>query len=148
MKNGLTVDEIKEQFSKKEITKISGEPNLKNVQKLEEEIQENASNIDTSLGGGNHGHLGMVMPANDYLALSGTPFAAPQNPGYQPVFGPAVSTAALREAATNQWKEAQHHYDTHKNVMKASRNQILEAVDGEYLQSIREHPLASKTFHH
>ena len=102
MKNRLTTGEIKEQFLKKEITKISGEPNLKNVQKLEEETQENASNIDASLDGGNHGHLGMVMPANEYLALLGTPFAAPQNPGYQPVFGPAVNTAVLREAATNQ----------------------------------------------
>ena len=33
------MDEIEEQFSKKEIKKISGEPNLKNAQKLVEEVQ-------------------------------------------------------------------------------------------------------------
>ena len=101
MKNGLTVDEILDQFSKKELTKIVGEPTLDSIQKLEEEVQENASMVDTSLGGGNHGHLGMVMAAPEYLTLARTPFAVPQNPGYQPVFSPAVNVAALQEGATN-----------------------------------------------
>ena len=136
MKNGLTVDEILDQFSKKELTKIVGEPTLDSIQKLEEEVQENASMVNTSLGGGNHGHLGMVMAAPEYLTLEGTPFAVPQNPGYQPVFGPAVNTAALREGATNQWKEARYHYDTYKNVQKALRNQILEAVEDECVRSL------------
>ena len=80
MKNGLTADEIKEQFSKKERTKMSGEQNFDDTQKLEEEAQENASNIDTSLGNGNHGHIGMVMAPDNYLALAGAPFVVPQNP--------------------------------------------------------------------
>ena len=119
MKNRLTADKILDQFSKNELTKIVGEPTLDGIQKLEEEAQENASMVDASLGGGNHGHFGMAMATDECLALAGTPFAKPQNPGHQQVFGPAINVAPLQEGTTNQWEEDWCHCDTFKNIQKA-----------------------------
>ena len=101
MKLALQVDEILEQFTRKTLTKIAGEPTLETILKLEEEVQKNAATITTTLGGGNHVHLGIVMGGNEYTALTGTPFAVPQNPGYQPIFGAGITTAAQREQVTN-----------------------------------------------
>jgi hypothetical protein len=39
------------------------------------------ANIPTTLGGGNHGHAGILMDPARYLLTAGVPFANPANPG-------------------------------------------------------------------
>eukprot|EP00957_Ditylum_brightwellii_P137324 10469154-Ditylum_brightwellii.AAC.1 len=41
---------------------------------------ENASTVPSTIGEGNHGHLGLVIEAPKYLQLTGVAFAAPPNP--------------------------------------------------------------------
>jgi hypothetical protein len=40
------------------------------VRRLPQELYTNAQNVASSLGGGNHGHLGMLMPTEEYTRIS------------------------------------------------------------------------------
>ncbi len=53
-------------FDHPTLTKISGEPSLSNLMTLQNELKANAQSVDTNLGGGAHGHLGLVVPASVY----------------------------------------------------------------------------------
>ena len=55
------------------------EPSAEAIRLLRRELYaNNARNVPTSsLGGGTHGHLGLLMPATDYLLLAGHPYNLP-----------------------------------------------------------------------
>ena len=59
---------------------IRGEPTHKDIKRLTTELRANASSIDSDLGGGDHGYLGLVLTAADYLSVVGTAFTAPNFP--------------------------------------------------------------------
>ena len=44
-------------------------PNAAYLPSLKKQVYTNASTVPSSLGGGLHGHLGIVMPVADYAAL-------------------------------------------------------------------------------
>eukprot|EP00957_Ditylum_brightwellii_P120577 9198268-Ditylum_brightwellii.AAC.1 len=58
---------------------------------------ENAASIDTTIGGGLHGHLGLVITPARYLQLTGHPFVPPQNPEPTPIMPNQFMTAAEAE---------------------------------------------------
>ena len=43
------------------LTKIHGEPTFESIRKLQREININAQCVHSELGGGAHGHLGLVL---------------------------------------------------------------------------------------
>ena len=55
------------------------------VRRLRFELYSNAGQMQTSLGGGLHGHLGMLMPPDEYQRLSETPYILPNTPPPRPV---------------------------------------------------------------
>ena len=52
---------IDEKFPFKTLNPIIGEPTYELINHLTQEIYSNASSIPSTLGGGRHGHLGVVM---------------------------------------------------------------------------------------
>ena len=69
-------------FELPELTKIHGEPNSAALLDLRNEIRCNAQSVTTTLGGGQYGHLGLVMSEDLYLALPNTvPYERPEFPG-------------------------------------------------------------------
>ena len=69
------------------------DPTAFTIRILNREVKANASAIDSTLGGGLHGHLGMVMPDAAYTALAGVAFALPVRP-VAPVYHGAASIVA------------------------------------------------------
>ncbi len=63
------------------LTKITGEPSLSTLMTLRNKLKANAQSVDSNLGGGAHGHLGLVVPASVYnnIALD-TPYVKPRQP--------------------------------------------------------------------
>jgi hypothetical protein len=51
---------------------------------LEKELIAIAASIPTGLGGGNHGHAGLIINATKYLTMAGVAFIIPPNPGIYP----------------------------------------------------------------
>ena len=69
------------------ITQIVGEPNRTQILKMIEELGDKAVDVPTTLGGGELGHLGLVLTKEEYEELdagTGKPYDAPKNPGDYP----------------------------------------------------------------
>ena len=84
---------------------------------MKTELFANAAVIPTTLGGGQHGHLGLIIQPALYETLSETPFMIPADLGNLPTFNPNLSyTAANRVTIISEHKEQRRLYDTITNV--------------------------------
>ena len=105
-----TANNFTEQFAYKTLTKIHGEPDYQLLKRLRDEVKANASKITTSLGGGDHGHLGMCMHPPDYVIASAVPYVQPPNPGLLviPPNATARAETCLREDHKKSNKTSSH----------------------------------------
>ena len=91
-------------FEKKDLTPIHGEPTPDSLLRLKKEIKTNARSVPSNLGGGTHGHLGLVLSPDTYALLSDTPFDRPDHPG--PLAIPPGTTQHMATTLREQHKEA------------------------------------------
>ena len=121
------IDYARTYFKYPNPTPINGEPTNKALKRLKNELRANASSVDTDLGGGDHGYLGLVLTDVEYNNVSATPFLAPNFPGTLtiPVATTAVQALQLREAH----KEAARLYRECKNVKKALLRHIQNVIE-------------------
>ena len=81
-------------------------PNAHYVRNLLKELAANAGHVQTTLGGGQCGHLGMILAGADYQALPGVgpanAFVFPVQP--PPVVFPAGANVQQRETLTQECK--------------------------------------------
>jgi hypothetical protein len=108
------------------VTKIHGQPTNRDIDCLEDELIAIASNQHSKLGGGLHGHSGLVRSVAKYeLMVPGTPFIFPANPGVYPQ-GP------IPAAQHPQW-EAKHkalvaQFQACMGASKGLKDLILKVV--------------------
>ena len=99
-------------------TKIEGEPTYSTLTTLQKELQANASSVDSDLGGGDHGYLGLVLSDADYAKIPRTiPFVAPTYPTALVI--PAATTAVEALSLREQHKEKIAKHRECSNVEKA-----------------------------
>ena len=138
---GIRTD-IRDEIRKETVTKIHGQPTSHDLTNLEKEIISILANIPTTLGGGNHGHVGVIMDQVDYNTMTtGIDFVNPVNPGIYPA-GLALNAAAgtrAREEAIH--KELIAQFETFEGVKLGTKDLILDAVDNEYLSEIEHDTL-------
>jgi hypothetical protein len=82
-----------EELRKELFTKIHGQPKDQVITTLKKEPISIAASIPSALGGGNHGHAGIIVKAAKYLAMTGVAFNDPNHPGIYPA-GLAANSAA------------------------------------------------------
>jgi hypothetical protein len=99
-------------------------------------LYSNAATLTTALGGGHHGHIGIIMPAALYTTLSAIPYNEPNDPGAIPVHA-ANATSAIRESDRMNHKEALKQFHHHNNMNDALETQIIDAVADTYLGELR-----------
>jgi hypothetical protein len=86
-------------------------------------------------GGGQHGHLGLLLSAARYTAIAVTlPWVTPGNPG--PFAPPAAGTGPQIEAAKDVWKELKQTFELCQATEKALIAQIVESIDPIYLRAL------------
>eukprot|EP00957_Ditylum_brightwellii_P190615 14510552-Ditylum_brightwellii.AAC.1 len=56
-----TPDEIKAKFFHPTLQRVEEEPDYVSINAVMQQLYENAATIPSSLGGGAHGHIGLVM---------------------------------------------------------------------------------------
>jgi hypothetical protein len=78
-------------------------------------LYSNAATLSTTLGGGQHGHIGKIMPGTLYTTLSVVPYVALPDPGAVPIHA-ANATAAVRETDRLNHKAAQKLFNNHNNM--------------------------------
>jgi hypothetical protein len=71
-----THDELRKEL----VTKIHGQLTDHNITTLEKNLVAIAASIPSGLGGGNHGHAGIIVKTTKYLAIAGVPFTDPIHP--------------------------------------------------------------------
>ena len=97
---------------------------------MKSDLFVNATVIPTTLGGGQHGHIGLVMKNQLYHILSSTAFVIPNDPDSLPVFNPIMTyTAVHQDAIIREHKEQRRLYDTITNVDLTLKKQLIEAVE-------------------
>ena len=132
-----SVDKILASFPHQNVDSIVGEPNYDTINGLARVLKTNAASCASERGGGNLGHLGLLVSTAAYTILSPThPFDEPPNPGayHTP---PAGGTAAQITAAERQWTEESRVYLLHKNTDMALKRQLLGSVEDIYMRKMR-----------
>ena len=134
---GVRAD-IREEVRKETVTKIHGQPTNQDLTTLEKELIAILANIPTTLGGGNHGHAGILMEPTRYILTAGVPFNNPANPGNYPLTVAGNAAAGVRARSEAEHKEEVKEYETFQGVIQATKDIFLEAVDHEYLLEIED----------
>jgi hypothetical protein len=58
---GLSVTDIVAKFPVKTLTVITGEPDYETINHIVQTLYSNAASLPTTIGGGAHGHIGLIM---------------------------------------------------------------------------------------
>ena len=75
-----TIDYTHTRFEHTVLPKIHGQPTFTALNKLKTYLKANAKSVRSNLGGGFHGHLGLVLTDEEYAMLSDIPFEEPVHP--------------------------------------------------------------------
>ena len=129
--------DAEEQIEAFQITQINGQPTDEDINKLVNKLTECAATIPTMNGGGSHGHIGMLINDTEYRTFStrGEPFVIPTNPGAYPL-NPS-NDAIKRERQVAEHKMEVKEFEIYLGVTNGLRKKIREAVNPEWLESIR-----------
>ena len=76
-------EDIRSKLPLKKITKCEGVIDYKIIREIHRKIQANASTIQSELGGGKHGILGLAMKPATYRTVLGNIFSARSDPHKQ-----------------------------------------------------------------
>ena len=87
-------EDVCSKFPVKKITKCWGFIDYKIIHEIHRKIQANASTVQSELGGGNHGLLGLEMQPATYRTVSGKDFQLPALP---PQTAPVPTNVAAAE---------------------------------------------------
>ena len=123
-------------FKTASLPRHAGEPTFDVICNLHNILKTNAADVHTSLGGGNHGYLGLVISDAAYALLSPAPFVRPAHPGILVIPAGTAQHAATTLKETH--KEALRLFLECKNVEKVLQQQLSEALDPVYLQALRD----------
>ena len=131
-----SVDDIRSAFPEPTVQKIIGEPTYETIKDLHDILKSNAASIPSTLGGGNHGHLGLVLQPALYTVVTGNNFTAPNNPGATPTIT-AAATAAQVGAITRQFNANNKTFLEYSRTDQALKQLLLGAIEKDYVDSLR-----------
>ena len=122
-------------FEQPVLTAIRGEPTYETLHHLKNELKANASSFPTTLGGGNHGYLGIILTPAEYRRITPTDtFTRTPNPG---VLVPnPVGTAAQISSAENNHRLTKKIYLETLLLERAFIQQTIEAIDNKHLAAL------------
>jgi len=147
-----SINDYTKKFQYKELTPIRGQPNLDTILHLYRQVKRNAQDVPCKLGGGQLGYLGLVLHDLDYNSIpNAVPFQRPQDPGTFTVTTPTTRVSRTTTTATTpititavdianqkaQHDEQSRRYWETQAIEQALRNQIIEAIDKDYLDALR-----------
>ena len=129
--------DVKEGLKKYEITKINGQPmDDEDLNLLAKELTNAAGSIATQNGGGEHGHIGMVVKDAKYITFSrsGASFQVPTNPGPYPAS--VDPDKIIRERQIAEHKAEIVEYKTYLGVENFLRRMIVKLLDHKWLAEV------------
>lgn len=140
MSTTANVDYISTNFEYPVLTKITGLPTYESLKTIKDELQANASTVQCDLGGGQHGHLGLVLSDVEYAQVSQTPYTRPVHPGANP---PAGASNWQSQVLREQHHENIRLFREANGVEEALTKQLGQALPDLYLKPFRD-PISNK----
>jgi hypothetical protein len=137
-----TVEDVIASFPHQILPTVQGEPDYQTIHAIRKLLQANSRAIDTHLGGGSLGHLGLIVSDASYVMIAPaidagpTLWVSPTAPGWAP--GNTDGTAAQISAAQHIWDEEVHTYRTYTSVHQALKNQIITIFEPMYLDVLND----------
>ena len=122
-------------FEWSNLTPICGKPTVEMLHKLWNEIKANTKYVYSNLGGGAHGHLGLVLTEAQYTLISSTNFFYPTHLG--PLIIPDGATAHVNSKMRIVHTEEVCLFREVTGVEESLVQQILGTVEEAYLVDIR-----------
>jgi hypothetical protein len=121
---------------------VQGEPDYQTIHAIWKSLQANSRAIDTHLGGGTLGHLGLIVSDESYAMISPatdagpTLWIIPTAPGRDPAN--TDGTSAQISAARHIWEEDVQTYRTYTSVQQALKKQIISVFEPMYLDVLND----------
>ena len=114
---------------------LCGEPTYETLHHLKNELKAKASSVPTTLGGSNHGYLGMILTPAEYRRFAPTgPFNWSPDQG---VFVPnPASTTAQNASAEKTHCLTKNIYSETLLLEQTFIQKIILAIDTKYLASL------------
>ena len=114
--------------------KITGEPTYDDLRHLRAIIYQNAASVPTQRGGGQHGHLGMIMPALAYAGISQTLWVDPPEPPPQVVIANPNPTQFQISEANRLHAEELKVRREFQNLDRALTRIVVNSIEPLYLK--------------
>jgi hypothetical protein len=137
-----TVEDVMASFPHPILPTVEGEPDYQTIHVTRKSLQVNSRAIDTHLGGGTLGHLGLIISDACYAmialptAYETTLWVTSNSPGREPAT--MDGTAAQISAARHIWEEDVQTYRTYTSIQKAVKKQIISVLEPMYLEILNE----------
>ena len=119
------------------LTPIVGEPDFDTVQQLCAELYTNAMSVASDRGGGNHGHLALLMTQEEYTTTAGNNFEPPINPGPNPIHPIGATQHQIIEANRIHSADKIEH-KAYLNVGQALKAMIIKAIQPVYINILKD----------
>lgn len=130
------------------VSKISGPPTYPKLKTLRQTLKANAASIECTLGGGQHGYLGLILTPAQYNrivppaevegeAQPPNSWIDPDAPPTHPDI-PANATQHIARDRQAAHTEAKRVFQEYRNVHNAFKQTILNNIDSIYLSSLRD----------
>jgi hypothetical protein len=140
--NYSTVKDVMASFPHPVLTTVQGEPDYQTIHATRKFLQANSRAIDTHLGGGTLGNLGLIISGVPYAMIYQTTDAGPtlwttpQAPGRAPAN--TDGSAAQISAARHIWEEDVQTYRTCTSVQQALKKQIISVFEPMYFDILND----------
>jgi hypothetical protein len=137
-----TVEDVIASFPHPVLPTVQGEPDYQTIHAIRKSLQANLRAIDTHLGGGTLGHLGLIVSDASYTMIAPTMDAGPtlwirpQAPGRAPAN--TDGTSAQISADRHVWEEDVQTYRTCTSVQQALKKQIISVFEPMYLDVLND----------
>lgn len=122
------VDYTKTCFVHPTLTKVHGEPHYSSLKELKNQLKANASSVTLDLGGGGHGHLGLVL--TPHAMILAVPYIRPLYPGNLNIL-PGTSQHQVTRL-TLAHAEAKRTFRETVQLEKTLMNQLCNALEETY----------------
>jgi hypothetical protein len=113
------------------------EPTTATIRRLKQELYNNAQSVSSLLGGGLHGHLGLLMEEADYTAIShgNTAYAFPDKPEAPNYTG---TTQVERDALKDAYRIDLDNYLEARDLSNVLKALIIKAVPDLFIATLKD----------
>jgi hypothetical protein len=128
-----TIDNDMDSFPHPVLPTVQGEPDYQTIHTSRKFLQANSRAIETHLGGGTLGHVGLIISDTSYDMIAPetdpgpTLWKTPPAPGQAPAS--TAGTSAQISAARHIWEQDVQTYQVYTSVQQALKKQIISVFE-------------------